>query len=275
MRGKKNMHREIQIKQFPIVTTHWWPKTRNERFVWENEQYLYRFLPLVHNHVQVIWVRTRIRCVTCVCARSGSSASTLDGGRVWSVVLTRRHSYNNQSHTSLVLHERDWVFAWGDLIGWRLRWCLKSCISTTLQTRPPSSVDADAPCECSVSQSARTHTHTHTSHTGCVRTQITWIWLCTRGKKQYKYCSFSHTNRSFRVLGHQCVVTMGNCLIWISLCMFFFPLIETVTYTCHYDWQTRTVWTSNILKTSKLDLMKKKRHLHLGCPWGKLIDTKF
>ncbi len=42
------MHREIQIKQFPIVTTHWWPKTRNERFVWENEQYLYRFLPLVH-----------------------------------------------------------------------------------------------------------------------------------------------------------------------------------------------------------------------------------
>ncbi len=72
MRGKKNMHREIQIKQFPIVTTHWWPKTQNERFVWENEQYLYRFLPLVHNHVQVKWVRTHIRCVTCVCARSGS-----------------------------------------------------------------------------------------------------------------------------------------------------------------------------------------------------------
>ncbi len=60
------MHREIQIKQFPIVTTHWWPKTRNERFVWENEQYLYSFLPLVHNHVQVIWVCTHIRCVTCV-----------------------------------------------------------------------------------------------------------------------------------------------------------------------------------------------------------------
>ncbi len=72
MRGKKNMHREIQIKQFPIITTHWWPKTQNERFVWENEQYLYSFLPLVHNHVQVKWVRTHIRCVTCVCARSGS-----------------------------------------------------------------------------------------------------------------------------------------------------------------------------------------------------------
>ncbi len=162
------MHREIQIKQFPIVTTHWWPKTRNERFVWENEQYLYRFLPLVHNHVQVIWVRTRIRCVTCV--------------------------------------------------------------------------------------------------------RITWTWLCTRGKKRYKYCSFSHTNRSFRVLGHQCVVTMGNCLIWISLCMFFFPLIETVTYTCHYMTDRLERFD---LKTSKLDLLKKKRHLHLECPWGKLIDTKF
>ncbi len=81
------MHREIQIKQFPIVTIHWWPKTRNERFMWENEQYLYSFLPLVHNHVQVIWVRTRIRCVTCARAlwltlhSHGVSASTLDGGR--------------------------------------------------------------------------------------------------------------------------------------------------------------------------------------------------
>ncbi len=55
--------------------------------------------------------------------------------------------------------------------------------------------------------------HTHVTHRMCVRTRITWTWLCTRGKKRYKYCSFSHTNRSFRVLGHQCVVTMGNCLI--------------------------------------------------------------
>ncbi len=118
------------------------------------------------------------------------------------------------------------------------------------------------------SQSARTHT----SHTGSVCTQITWTWLCTRGKKRYKYCLFSHTNRSVRVLGHQCVVTMGNCLILISLCMFFFPLIETVIYTCHYMTDRLERFD---LKTSKLDLLKKKRHLHLGCPWGKLIDTKF
>ncbi len=305
------MHREIQIKQFPIVTTHWWPKTRNERFVWENKQYLYCFLPLVHNHVQVIWVHTHIRCVTCVCVcvcvtcvwrvcvcvcvwrvcvcvcvcdvcdvcvralwltlhSHGASASTLDGGRVWSVVLTRRHSYNNQSHTSLVLHELDlheaiWladasVGAWKVASAPRFRHALRQALTPTSQSARTHT------------SHTHTHTHTHVTHRMCVCTQITWTWLCTRGKKRYKYCSFSHTNRSFRVLGHQCVVTMGNCLIWISLCMFFFPLIETVTYTCHYMTDRLERFD---LKTSKLDLLKKKRHLHLGCPWGKLIDTTF
>ncbi len=160
------------------------------------------FLPLVHNHVQVIWVRTRIRCVTCVRA-------------LWLSLCKRRKA-----------PEVTRAFKGGS------------------------------------------------EHLGgmCARTQITWTWLCTRGKKRYKYCSFSHTNRSFRVLGHQCVVTMGNCLIWISLCMFFFPLIETVTYTCHYMTDRLERFDQKI---SKLDLLKKKRHLHLGCPWGKLIDTKF
>ncbi len=119
---------------------------------------------------------------------------------------------------------------------------------------------------------ARARAHTHVTHRMCVRTHFTWTWLCTRGKKRYKYCSFSYTNRSFCVLGHQCVVTMGNCLIWISLCMFFFPLIETVTYTCHYMTDRLERFD---LKTSKLDLLKKKGHLHLGCPWGKLIHIKF
>ncbi len=171
------MHREIQIKQFPIVTTHRWPKTRNERFVWENEQNLYRFFTSctqpcpsdlsAHTHpvcdvcVRVLWLTLHSH---------GASASTLDGGRVWSVVLTRRHGYNNQSHTSLVLHERDWVFAWGDLIGWRLRWRLKSFQLlpraapvkrrthnsvrqrlTSLHSKLTRGVDADTPCEWGVS----------------------------------------------------------------------------------------------------------------------------
>ncbi len=87
------MHREIQIKQFPIVTTHWWPKTRNERFVWENKQYLYRFFTSctqpcpsdlsAHTHpvcVRALWLMLHSH---------GASASTLDGGCVWSVVLTQ------------------------------------------------------------------------------------------------------------------------------------------------------------------------------------------
>ncbi len=92
-------------------------------------------------------------------------------------------------------------------------------------------------------------------------------WLCTRGKKRYKYCSFSHTNRFVSCLRPSMFSYDGKFLIWISLCMFFFPLIETVTYTCHYMTDRLERFD---LKTSKLDLLKKKRH-----PWGKLIDTKF
>ncbi len=145
------MHREIQIKQIPIVTTHDGLRHETSGLCEKTNSIYIVFLPLVHNHVQVIWVRTHIRW---------RLTEGVSEAWCWCAVIVT----TNQSHTSLVLHERDWVFAWGDLIGWRRRWRLKSCVSTTLQTRPPSSVDADAPCECSVSQSARTHM----SHTGCV-----------------------------------------------------------------------------------------------------------
>ncbi len=257
------MHREIQIKQFPIVTTHWWPKTRNERFVWENEQYLYRFLPLVHNHVQVIWVRTRIRCVTCVRARSGSRCihtgrrrQRLSGG-VSEAWCWRNFSSANQIASCIypipfMQHQRTmWL------------------VVVTMTARQHHASDTP-----SVKRWRRRpvwmqrepeRTLTHVTHRMRVRTQITWTWLCTRGKKRYKYCSFSHTNRSFRVLGHQCVVTMGNCLIWISLCMFFSPLIETVTYTCHYMTDRLERFD---LKTSKLDLLKKKKTPTSWMPLG-------
>ncbi len=90
------MHREIQIKQFPIVTTHWWPKTRNERFVWENEQYLYCFYTSCTQPCPSdLSAHTHPVCDVCVRAlwltlhSHGASASTLDGGRVLSVVLTQ------------------------------------------------------------------------------------------------------------------------------------------------------------------------------------------
>ncbi len=180
------MHREIQIKQFPIVTTHWWSKTRNERFVWENKQYLYHFLPLVQNHVQVIWVRTHIRCVTCVCSRSGSRCihtgrrrqrltegvseawcwhnfSSANGGisqsdrlmqipipfmqhqrSMWLVVVTMTARQHHASDTPSVKR-------------WRRR-------PVWMQREPERA-------------------HTHVTHRMPVRTQITWTWLCTRGKK--------------------------------------------------------------------------------------------
>ncbi len=53
------------------------------------------------------WAALRLKFVTL--DSHGASASTLDGGRVWSLVLTRRHSDNSQSHTFLVLHEWDWL----------------------------------------------------------------------------------------------------------------------------------------------------------------------
>ncbi len=261
------MHREIQIKQFTIVTTHWWPKTKRVVCVRKRTVFISFFTSCTQPCPSDLSAHTHPVCEVCVRAfwltlhSHGASASTLDGGRVWSVVLARRHSYNNQSHTSLVLHERDWVFAWGDLIGWRLRWRLKSCVSTTLQTRPPSSVDADAPCECSVSQNARTHT----SHTGCVCALRSLGHGCVQEVKNDINTVRFLTQTTRFVLGHQCVVTMVNCLIWISLCMFFFPLIETVTYTCHYMTDRLERFD---LKTSKLDLLKKKKTPTSWMPLG-------
>ncbi len=234
------------------------PKTRNERFVWENKPYLYRFY-LLYTTMSKWSECTHIRCVMCVCARSGSSASTLDGGRV------EEWCWRNFSSANGGISQSDRLMQIPNPVHANTREVCDGCCNYA---------GASAPCFRHALRQRwrrRARARAHASpHRMCVH-QITWTWLCTRGKKRYKYC-FSHTKRSFRVLGHQCVVTMGNCLIWISLCMFFFPLTETVSYTCHYMTDRLERFD---LKTSKLDLLKKKRHLHLGCPWGKLIDTKF
>ncbi len=173
------MHREIQIKQFPIVTTHWWPKTRNERFVWENEQYLYRFLPLVHNHVQVIWVHTHIRCVTCVCvwrvcvwrvcARSGSrltegvseawcwrNFSSANGGVSQSDRLMQIPNPVHATPEKYVIGCCNYDGASAP----RFRHALRQALT------PTPRVNAAWARACA--HTRHTHTHTHTSHTGCV-----------------------------------------------------------------------------------------------------------
>ncbi len=195
------MHREIQIKQFPIVTTHWWPKTRNERFVWENQQYLYRFLPLVHNHVQVIWVHTHpvcdvcvcvtcvcvcVTCVcvcvrrVCVCARSGSRCihtgrrrqRLMEGvSEAWCwravIVTTTNHILLWCCMNGIgYLHE-------GDLIGWRLRWRLKVASAPRFDTpsvkrwrRRPVWMQREPERAHTHTRHTHTHTrHTHTRHT--------------------------------------------------------------------------------------------------------------
>ncbi len=86
---------------------------------------------------------------------------------------------------------------------------------------------------------------THVTHRMRVRTQITWTWLCTRGKERYKYCSFSHTNRSFRVLGHHSYD--GELFnLDFSVHVLFPSYWDSDLYLPLYDWQTRTFWPKNI-----------------------------
>ncbi len=194
--------------------------------MWENEQYLYRFLPLVHKHVQVIWVHTHPVCDVCVvwrvcvcvwrvCARAlARRRQRLTRGRVWSVVLTRRHSYNNQSHTSLVLH---------DGIGYlhEAIWLADASVGAWKLRQHHASDHALRQALTPTSQSARTH---HTPHTGCVCTQITWTGCVQEVKNDINTVSFSHTKPLVSCLRPSMCSYDGELLIWISLCMFFFLL---------------------------------------------------
>jgi len=48
-------------------------------------------------------------------------------------------------------------------------------------------------------------------------------------------------------------------------------LFEVVTIDLHYMTERQVRFD---LKISKLKILRKQRHLHLGCPWGKLKHTK-
>ncbi len=155
------MHREIQIKQFPIVTTHWCPKTRNERFVWENEQYLYRFLSECA-HASGVWR---------VCARALAHAAFTRGVGVnaWRrACLKRGADATFQAPTEASANQiASCKYPIPFMQHQRSMWLV--VVTMTVRQHhasdmPSVKLDADAPCECSVSQSARTHT----SHTGCV-----------------------------------------------------------------------------------------------------------
>ncbi len=216
------MHREIEIKQFPILTTHWWPKTRNERFVWENEQYLYRFLPLVHNHVQVIWVRTRIRCVTCVCARSGNEWRIRARDHFRRLRRLTPHSHGASASTPLV------DFEWSDVKRCRTELWVRRVASLALLAAEVENFSTfQAPTEASANQ----------------------IASC-------KYpIPFMQHQRSMWLI----VVTMMVCLrpsmcsydgelfnLDFSVHVLFPSYRDSDLYLPLYDWQTRTVWPKNI-----------------------------
>ncbi len=144
------MHREIKIKQFPIVTTHWWPKTRNEWFVWENEQYLYCFYLLYttmskwseFTHTSALWL-VGINAWRRACLKRGADRAI--------IVTTTNHILLWCCMNGIgYLHEAIWladasVGAWKVASAPRFRHTLRQALTTT-------------------SQRARTHT----SHTGCV-----------------------------------------------------------------------------------------------------------
>ncbi len=99
------MHREIQIKQFPIVTTHWWPKTRNERFVWENEQYLYRFFTSwTQPCPSDLSAHTYPVCDVCACALAMSDiyAREITSGTFRRLRRLTPHSHGASASTPLV-----------------------------------------------------------------------------------------------------------------------------------------------------------------------------
>ncbi len=65
------MHREIQIKQFPIVTTHWCLRHETSSLC-EKTNSIYIVFYLLYTTMSKWSECAHIRCVTCVCARSGS-----------------------------------------------------------------------------------------------------------------------------------------------------------------------------------------------------------
>ncbi len=157
------------------------------------------FLPLVHNHVQVIWVHTHPVCDVCVCVCVWRvcvcvcdvcvcdvcvHALTEGMSEAWCwravIVTTTNHILLWCCMNGIgYLHEVIWladasVGAWKVASAPRFRHALRQALTPT-------------------SQSARTHTshtHTHVTHRMCVCTQITWTWLCTRGKNDINTVRF-------------------------------------------------------------------------------------
>ncbi len=147
------MHREIKIKQFPIVTTHWWPKTRNERFVWENEQYLYRFYLLYTTMSK--WSECTHILVCDVCVRLW-----LVGVNAWRrACLKRGAEATFQVPTEASANQ---------IASCKYPIPMQHQRSMWLVVVTMTAHASDTPSVKRWRRRARACAHTHTSHTGCV-----------------------------------------------------------------------------------------------------------
>ncbi len=144
----------------------------------------------------MIWVRTHPVCDVCVCAlwltlhSHGASASTLDGGRVWSVVLTQLFKRLTEASANQIASCK---YPIPFMQHQRSMWLV--VVTMTAHQHHASDTPSVKRWRWRPVWMQREPERAHTRM--CVCTQITWTWLCTRGKKRYKYCSFSHTTARF------------------------------------------------------------------------------
>ncbi len=89
------------------------------------------------------------------------------------------------------------------------------------------------------------------------------------GQKWYKYCSVSSTDRFVSLDLNVSSQAAGVNLVF-SVYVFFFLKAVSPIY-CHYMTDRLQRFA---LKNVVCVLLKKKSHLHLGCPWGKQINLK-
>ncbi len=223
------MHREIQIKHFPIVTTHWWPKTRNERFVWENEQYLYRFLPLVHNHVQVIWVHTHPVCARALahawrraCLKRGADA-TFQAPMEASANQIASCKYPIQ----FMQHQRSmWL------------------VVVTMTARQHHA--SDTPSVKRWRRRARARAHTHVTHRMCAALRSLGHGCVQEVKNDINTVRFLTQTARSCLRPSMCSYDGELFNLDFSVHVLFPSYRDGHLYLPLYDWQTRTVWPKNI-----------------------------
>ncbi len=95
----------------------------------------------------------------------------------------------------------------------------------------------------------------------CERSQDSWTVRWIRGKKQYKYCSVSCTDRSFNVFTPQCYRHEPQGL---SVYAFLVSQSRGSHWLPLYDWQTATVWVKNLRLCSTEETTSPTSWM----PWG-------